>query len=487
MGASRGRIVRQLLTECALLATAGGALGVLLAQLVAALFARLRPDGMPPFNLTLDYRILLFSIGASVLTVVLCGLAPALQTARPDVNAELKDTARVVRIGRLRFGLRSGLVVIQVALSLALTIGAALMLRSAHAGRTEDPGFRRDDVLSVGIDLSTIADRGGAHARFYQDAVRAVSALPAVERVALAALVPMDGSNIQTTIRIAEGGTPLSNQPDINVVGPGYFALLDIPITQGREFSGADRDSSPPVAVVNEMMARQFWNGAPVGKAFTSENTGELVHIVGVVRDLRHRSFGEEPRPMVYFCATQRSRPRMMLHARTTVAPRAIASTLHRALHELDRAAGLTRVESMHEYFDRIMLPQRLAAGAGMATAVLELALAVMALYGVIAFAASQRRREIGVRMALGASSRTVITLIMHEGLVLTFAGVVLGVGIALAGSATLQSLLIGIEPADPVSFVSGALLLLLVGAAASYVPARSASSVEPSAALRSE
>jgi putative ABC transport system permease protein len=342
IGASRRRLVRQLLTECALLAAAGGALGVTLAQLVAALFVRFRPDGVPPFDLTLDYRILLFSISASVLTVVLCGLAPALQTTRPDVNAELKDTARVVRVRGFRFGLRSGLVPTQVALSLALMIGATLMLRSTHAGRTEDPGFRRDDVLSVGINLATIADGGGAHARFYQDAVSAVAALPAVERVALAALVPMDGTNSQTTIRIAEGGTPISTSPDINIVGAGYFALLDIPVTQGREFSSADGESSPPVAVVNEIMARQFWNGEAVGKAFTNENTGEIVHIVGVVRDLRHRSFGEDPRPMVYFCAAQRPRPRMMLHVRTTVPPRAFAFTLHRTLHEIDRTAGLT-------------------------------------------------------------------------------------------------------------------------------------------------
>jgi putative ABC transport system permease protein len=487
MGASRRRVVRQLLTECALLAAAGGALGLLIARFAAELFTRLRPSEMPPFDLTLDYRILLFSMGASLLTVMFFGLAPALQTTRPDLNAELKDTARTVRVRGFRFGLRAGLVVIQVALSLALMIGSALMLRSAHAGRTGDPGFRRAGVLSVGINVSTVPDRGAARARFYQDAVRSVAALPGVERAALAALVPMDGSNSQVTFRIADRQSSISTSPDINVVGAGYFALLDIPVKQGREFNAADRGSSPPVAVVNETMARQFWNGDAVGRVLTDEETGEHVQIVGAVRDLRHRSFDEAPVPMVYLCADQRFRPRMTLHVRTAVPPRVIGPVLQRVLHEIDHAAGLAPAETMTEYFDRVTLPQRLGATAAMATAALELALVVMALYGVIAFAAEQRRREIGLRMALGASNRSVIALMMREGLLLSAVGVVLGVGVALMGGAALRSMLIGIGPADPVSFGSAALVLLTVGAAASYVPSRRALSVDPSTALRSE
>lgn len=487
LGASRSRIVCQLLTECALLASAGGVLGLLLAQAIASLFVRFRPDGMPALDLTLDSRILVFSIGASLFTVFLFGLAPALQTTRPELNAELRDRARPLRFRGFRFGLRDGLVVIQVALSLALTIGAALMLRSSHAGRTDDPGFRRDDVLSVGIDLSTIPDTRGAHARFYQDAVRSVAALPAVEQAALAALVPMDGSNSQVTVRIADGPSAILTSPDINIVGPGYFALLDIPLIQGREFTDFDHKSSPQVAVVNEAMARQFWQGEPIGRTFTQDSTGEQVHIIGVVRDLRHRSFGEAPLPMIYFCANQRTRPRMTLHLRTAVPPLVLAPVLQRTLHEIDRTAGLRRAETMDDHFDRVTLPQRIGAGAAMATAVLELALAVMALYGVIAFAASQRTREIGVRLALGASNRSVITLIMRDGFLLTMIGVVLGTGAALVGGTALRSLLIGIGPVDPVSFGVAVPALLLVGGLASYLPARRASSVDPSIALRSE
>ncbi len=329
--------------------------------------------------------------------------------------------------------------------------------------------------MSVGIDLSTIPDTRGAHARFYQDAVRSVAALPAVEQAALAALVPMDGSNSQVTVRIADGPSAILTSPDINIVGPGYFGLLDIPLIQGREFTDFDHKSSPQVAVVNEAMARQFWQGEPIGRTFTQDSTGEQVHIIGVVRDLRHRSFGEAPLPMIYFCANQRTRPRMTLHLRTAVPPLVLAPVLQRTLHEIDRTAGLRRAETMEDHFDRVTLPQRVGAGAAMATAVLELALAVMALYGVIAFAASQRTREIG-EMALGASNRSVITLIMRDGFLLTMIGVVLGTGAALVGGTALRSLLIGIGTLRPVSFGVAVPTLLLVGGLASYLPALHAS-----------
>ena len=487
IGASRRRLLCQLLTECALLAAAGGALGLAIAQSVAVLFVRFRPDGVPPFDLTIDYRILLFSLGASVLTVVLCGLAPALQTTRPDVNAELKDTTRPVRFRGWRFGLRSGLVVTQVALSLALVTGSALMLRSLQATHTEEPGFRRDGVLSVGLDLSAIPDRNGAHARVYDDAVRSVAALPGVERVALAALVPLDGTNRQTMMQIAGDGSPISMAPDINVVGPGYFALLDIAVTRGREFTSADSRWSPGVAVVNERMAREYWNGDALGKVLTIERTGESLQIVGVVRDLRHRSFAEEPKPMVYFSAQQHPGARMTLHVRTAAPPQAIGPAIHGVLRDINRAAGITPVEAMHAYFERVTLPQRLGAAGAMALSVLELALVVMALYGVIAFAAAQRTREIGVRLALGATARSVLVLIMREGMLLTAVGVILGLGLAVLAGAGLSSLLVGIGPVDPVSFGAAVVAVLLVGAGASYVPARRALSVDPSNALRTE
>src|SRR5687768_2818009 len=251
--------------------------------------------------------------------------------------------------------------------------------------------------------------------RIYQQAVRSVSAVPGVERVALAAMVPMSGMNTHTTVLVGDGPSPASTFLDIDIVSPGYFSLLDIPIKQGREFRDADSAASPPVAIVNEMMAREFLNGDALGKVFTDTSTRQIVEIVGVIPDLKHRGFAEEPRPMVFFSANQRSYPRVTLHVRTMVPAAALAPALQRALHDIDRSAGITPPETMAAYFDRIMLPQRLSAAGAIAFAILELSLVVMALYGVIAFAASQRKREIGLRMALGASSRSVLALIMRD------------------------------------------------------------------------
>jgi len=487
MGASRGRVVRQLLTECALLAAAGGALGLLLAQWVAALFARFRPDEAPPFELTLDYRILIFGIAASLLTIVLFGLAPALQSTRPDINAELKDAARSVRVRRFRLGLRDALVVVQVAVSVMLIIGAALLFRSYLTGRHQDPGFRRDHVLNVEVDLSAIPGGGDAQARFYREAVRAAEGIPGIKQAALAALVPLDGSNRSTRLLIDRGASAVTVAPDINNVGPGYFALMEIPVLRGREFTAVDRQGAPLVAVVNESMARQFWNGDAIGRSFRSESRNATVQIVGIVRDIRHRSPGEEPRPMVYFCADQQYDRRMTLHLRTAGSPAALGSAVQRTLHETHPAAAIAPPRTMDEYMDFVTMPQQLGSVAAAVTGMLELGLAVMALYGVIAFATAQRTREIGLRMALGASSRSVAGLIMRDGLTLAAVGIGSGVGASLAAAPIVGSLLVGVGAADPLSFGTAAVLLFVVAAIASYVPARRALRIDPSVALRAE
>jgi predicted permease len=487
MGASRRRLIRQMLTECTLIAAAAGTLGLAITQAAAALFTRFRPDGVPAFDLTIDARILLFSVGASMLTVFFFGLAPALQSTRPDVNAELKGAGRTVRVGRRRFNLRAGLVVVQVATSLALVAGAALMFRSARAALTIDPGFRRDQVVNVGIDLSTVPDRDGAHLRLFQEAVRTVAALPGVERASLAALVPLDGSNMQARFRIVDGTKADTIIPDINMVSSGYFALLDIPVRQGREFTAADISAAPGVAVVNESMAREYWNGAAIGHTVIDDDTNAPLRIVGVVRDVRHRSFGEAPRPMLYLSASQFARRRMTLHVRSAVPPGELAQAVQRSLRNLDRAAGFGAAETMDEYLARMTMEQRLGAAGAIAMGALELALAVMAIYGVIAFAASERRREIGLRLALGASGRDVVSMLMRDGLVLAGSGVVVGLGIAIAGGVALESELIGVSSMDPVSLFGPAVLLVVVAAVASYIPARRALTVDPSTVLKSE
>jgi macrolide transport system ATP-binding/permease protein len=487
LGASRRRVVQQLLTECGLLAAAGGTLGLLLAQWVAALFVRFRPDEAPAFDLSVDYRVFLFTVSASAVAVLLFGLAPALQTTRTDVNAELKESSPVLRVRRWRIGLRDALVVVQVALSVAFLIGGSLLYRSVRAGQTEDPGFRREGVLNVGINLSTIATSQEAYARFYRDAVRAVSALPGIDRVAVASLVPLDGSNRGMKLDFSDSGSTFSAWPDVNVVGAGYFALMDIPLLRGRECDSSDHPGAPRVAVVNESFAQHLGKNQAVGRIFKDADDDTRFQIVGIVRDLRHRSFAEKPLAMVYFCADQQYDARMTLHLRTAAPSAAVGAEVLRTLHDINRAAALTAAETMTAYIDRVTMPQRLGGLAAAATAFLELALAVMALYGVIVYATSRRTREIGVRMALGATVGSVTRLVMRDGLVLGALGVCLGAVLALATGPLLASLLIGIGPTDPVSFGGAAVLLLIVAAVASYLPARRAARVDPVQALRSE
>jgi predicted permease len=488
LGASRRRVVQQLLTECALLAAAGGALGLAVAHWTAALFAKWRPAEVPSFDLSLDYRIVLFTVGASFATIFFFGLAPALQTTRPDINAELKDRAAPVRIRRFRFGLRDGIVIVQVAVSLVLVIGATLLLRSARAGLQEDPGFRRDGIFNMKIDLSTAGGDAESRSRFYRDAVQSVTSLPGVEHAALAALVPLDGSNRTMGIQAHAGGKIIeASSVDLNVVGAGYFGLMDIPVVQGREFSPEDRRGAPLVAVVNETMARRFWGGNALGQVFRNRDRPGDFQVVGVVRDVRNRSLAESVIPIVFFPAGQSDDEKMTLHVRTSAPSRLVADEVQRILLALDPRAGLSRAETMAEYMDFVTLPQRLGGlGAGLA-GLLELALAAMALYGVMAYSMSQRTREIGLRVALGASTRSVARLIMRDGLVLAIVGIAIGSVVALIAGPFVGSLLIGVSPADPVSFGVAALVLLAVTMCASYLPVRRALGIDPATALRAE
>ncbi len=488
LGASRPRVVRQLLTECALLAVAGGALGLLLAQTSAALFARFRPNEAPAFDLTVDYRVALFSAATSMLAVLFFGLAPALQTTRADVTREMKDREPVVRTRRFRFGLRDVLVVVQIATSLVLVLGAALMVRSLRAVGTEDLGFRRYGIVNVAVDLSTSASRGpDLSEAFVRDALRAVKGLPGVQTAAFAGLVPLDGSTRHHGIEVQLAGRTVTESVDVNSVSSGYFRMLELPLVQGREFGDVDRAGSPPVAVINEAMAARFWGTSALGSTFRDPDTGDTIEVVGIVRDFRHRFFTESPRPMAWFPVSQQPVQRGTLHIVTQEAPAAIGPALRDVLRTLEPAMGLQGPATMQDYVEFVTLPQRISGGAAAALGLLELGLAAMALYGVIAFTVARRTREIGIRVALGASSRSVARMIMRDGLVLAVSGIVLGVLASFAAAPAFASLLIGIGPADPVSVGVAAVVILLVAATASYVPARRALRVDPSVALRTE
>ena len=487
MGASRGRLVGQLLVECALLGGAGCALGLALAEWTALLFDRLRPPELPALDLTADYRVLAFAIGTCLLTVVVFGLAPALATTRPDVHSTLKNVERTARIRRLRFGLREGLVVVQVAASVALIAAAALLVRSLFASRFEDPGFRRDGLMLVGMDLSTANLTRQSRARLYRDAVGAVASFPGVEAVTLAALVPMDGRTWNEHITVESDGSSAPGLPDVNVVGPGYFAMMGIPLLRGREFTPLDREGAPPVAIVNEAMAERFWQGDAIGRVFRAAGRNADVRVVGVILNVRHRSFDEAPRPMVYFPADQSDVDEMTLHLQTRVPVASLETAIVGALGDVGPVAALSAPRTMTAHMEVVTMPQRAGGLAAAAAGLVELALAVMALYGVVAFAVAQRAREIALRVALGAENAAVTRLIMRDALAPAAAGIALGIALALGVAQGARSLLIGIGPADPVSYIAAAALVLVVAVAASYVPARRALGIDPNIVLKSE
>jgi hypothetical protein len=263
--------------------------------------------------------------------------------------------------------------------------------------------------------------------------------------------------------------------------------MMGIEVLHGREFTDLDREGAPHMAIVNESMARRLWAGDAMGRTFRHADRNVEVQVVGVIRDLRHRSFDEAPRPMVYFAADQFAGPRMTLHVRASAPATIVGAAIVRAIHDINPAAAVAPPRTMAEHMDFVTMPQRMGGLVAGATALVELCLAVMALYGVIAYAVSQRTREIAVRIALGAPVGSVTRLITRDGLVLAAVGVVVGIGISLVAARGARSLLIGIGPADPVSYVVAAALVLAVAAGASYVPARRVQRVDPTVALRAE
>jgi macrolide transport system ATP-binding/permease protein len=480
LGATRWRLLRQLLTESMLLALAGGAAGCLLAVWLMGLVRAWRPPAQAPvpieINPTLDVRMLLFTLLVLVIAGVIFGLAPAWQSSRLALAPWLKEGRGTMGGRAARFSLRNILVVTQVAVSLLLLICAGLFLRSLGRAQRIDPGFETERVLTVALDLRPggyDATRGNL---FYQQMLDQVERLPGVQSASLGEIIPLTFSRNTSGVEI-EGQAITNGEVDNNRVAPRYFETMGIRLLAGRGFTRHDTETTPPVVIVNQTMAQRFWPGqSPLGKRLRIplDNRGNFTpyyEVVGLVKDSKYVTLGEEPKPFYYKAALQDYQRQMVLHVMTSGDPNALRKALRESLSALDQSL-LIEVATMQENLALALLPARIAASLLGLLGLLGLGLALVGIYGVISYALSQRTNEIGLRVALGARPLDVLRLVLGQGMKLTLLGIALGAAAAFGLTRFLASLLVGVSPTDPLTFATLAGLFCLVSLLACYLPA---------------
>ena len=490
MGASRARLIRQLLTESILLSLLGGVGGLLIAYWSAGLLMALVPPMSIPVKLFLgvDAGVLWFTLAISVLTGVIFGLAPALQASNPDLVVALKDESAKSSGSRGKARLRNGLVVAQVALSLILLIGAGLFLQTLQKSQTIDPGFNTQNILTAGLDLFSAGYDKEKGKLFQQQLVQRVAGLPGVQSASVARRVPLGMTGSSSTRLTVDGYEARPEEEpftEYNTVSPDYFRTMEIPIVQGREFTAQDNEQSRKVAIINETMARRYWPGQdPVGKKFRTYDTLE---VIGVAKNIKYRSLGEDARPFFYYSLLQHYQPEVALHVRTNGSPALLLPAVREAARSLNPNLALYDAQPMSEQLALSMIPQRIAAILLGVFGLLALVLASVGLYGVMAHSVNQRTHEIGIRMALGASSRDVMRLVVGQGMTLAVIGVVAGLAGAFALTRFLATLLYDVSATDPMTFTGTPLLLAAVALIACFIPALKATKVDPMVALRHE
>ncbi len=493
LGASRWRLMRQLLTESMLLAMLGGAFGLLVVLWLTDLplwFSL--PTPVPiALDFSPDARVLLFALCFSILTGLIFGIAPALQATRADVLPALKDESATASFTSRRFSLRNLLVVAQVAISLMLLVGAGLFLRSLGNAQSIDVGFQADNVLVMTPEVSIQGYSEAKGTEFYRQLVERVGTLPGVEAVSLAEMIPLGFSSQRGSVEIEgrESQPGEDNEYNFNTVTPGYFDTMNIKLAAGRDFTDADREGAPGVVVVNEAFARLFWpNQNPLGKRLSREGAeGPFLEVVGVARDAKYNTLGEDTLPFFYQPFWQNYRSEMTLQVRTAGDPRAMLTPVREQIRLLDKNLPVSNVRTLNEHLNGTLLLPRIGAGLLGAFGVLALLLASIGLFGVMSFSVARRTREIGIRMALGARGADVLRLVLFEGMTLVIVGVCVGLAASFALTRVMTSLLYGVSATDPLTFAGVALLLASVALVASYIPARRASKVDPMVALRYE
>jgi predicted permease len=493
LGASRGRLMRQLVTEAIVMSAFGAIVGVLLAWWATKILGAVHlPTPIPlAFELLIDRRVLLFTLLVTAAAGLLAGLAPALQASKPDLATDLRGEQTVARTAARRWSLRDALVAGQMAVTAVLLVVAALLTRSLLAAERTNVGLAVERLAIVSTDTSSVHYSDARSRQFYEQAMTRIGVIPGVESVALATRVPLSVNYNNWEIWIPDRHQPGRHGDSIEVttISPEYFKTVGVPIVEGRAFTYDDRPDTPRVAIVNETFAHRYWPGASaVGKTFrTRGSDGPVFQIVGVSGDHKVLTVGEPPTPFLHIARLQRPNPYCSIIARTRGDASTLLRDMRRELLALEPNLVFVENQTMEAQVATTLFPVRASAWLVSSVGLVAMLLAAVGLYGVIAYSVARRTREIGIRMALGAQPSTVLTLVMRQGLIVTAAGLVVGCALAAVAAMLVSRGLYGVGAADPVSWVSAASIVLVVSALANLVPAWRAARVDPSIALRTE
>ena len=494
LGASRWRLMRQLLTESLILSVLGGLFGLLVAYAGIKLLLALTPSEAPRLHeIGLHVPVFLWTLAISVVTGLLFGLAPAVQASRPDLNKSLKESSGR-NTSSQRSGLRNLLVVSEVAVALLLLVGAGLMTKSFVRLQQVNPGFDATNVLTMYIALPTNKYRRQQVNIFYDQLIERVGNLPGVKSVGGIDPLPLSNSNVSNSV-VVEGApvVALAERPSVGVrvVTPGYFQTMSIPILKGRTFNAQDRENTPNVIVVNEALASRFWpNEDAIGKRLSiEEDPGKQVwrEIVGVAGNVKHKALETDVMPEAYFPYQQFPGNFMNLVVHTTSDPVSMVPAIRNQVSSIDKDQPVSDVMTMEQRLAKSVASSRFVMLLLGSFSVLALGLAAIGIYGVMAYLVTQRTQEIGVRMALGAQRRDVLRLVVGKGMALAIVGTTIGVVASLAFTRLMRSLLFEVTPTDWLTFVIASTVLLGVALLACYIPARRATKVDPLIALRYE
>jgi predicted permease len=494
VGASRVRLVRQLLVESLLLAAVGGTLGLAVAFGAGRVLSGLGGESLPiplHFALGIDGRVLLYAVGASVLTALLFGLTPALSASRPDLVAALKADATGEGSDRPRLRLRHALVATQLATSLVLLIAGALLARGLLVARGTDLGFDPKPIATLAFNLKMNGYDQARAMAFTERALETLRALPGVEAATTASRLPLAPDINMEGVRVPGQQGPHDDPVSIDAVeiGPDYFEVAGIPIVAGRAFTASDREGSPRVVIVNQTMARRFWpHSSPIGqRLYMSEYDQPPYEVVGVCRDHKVRSVGEPPRPYLHTSWLQTKHQAIGLAVRVAGPAEAALPMLKKAVLGLDPEIVFTDEGTAQQVADLTMSPTRIGATILGAFGALALVLAALGLYGVVSYSVARRTREVGVRMAIGARPLDVVRLVLAEGLRLAVIGIAIGAALSAVAARVLKSMLYGVSAMDPIAYLGAGLVLLLVAVVANLAPALRAARIQPIRALRYE